>query len=520
VSGPRVRLATLRRTGAALLVLLTGACGVAFAQGGLTPARARITDEAIAADLRLMSDWQRRLAAAERTDAALPARVYTAAKAEAWLAFARDEYRDNDRGPIVDDAFGEATARIAGLERGVAVVDGATALPRAARRVRPDLWDAAARFKAHARFARVGGDVARLEVALVRAGHGATPGASCLSAPFLVLADSLAARIDSVLGAPEPVGPLVVAPPPGPPPAVPPPPRDSDRDGVPDSRDCCPNTPQGARVDTDGCEPLPAENVPLVLDGVVFETARSVLLPGSRSILDRVAASLAARPDVLIEVAGHTDARGGAAYNLALSAARAAAVRDYLAAHGVAPERVTSGGFGKERPRDDNVTAAGRARNRRVELLWRRPARAAARVACRPVAPDTFAVPLPAPLAPAREVPVGVRDTVIIEGLALRNGRLVLSARNKARLDGVAAWMRRNPNIALRLWGHADAAEGVDNVVGHSVARLEAVRAYLFARGVAGSRMIDYAVGADRPRAPSGTPEGRARNQRVEITRD
>ena len=65
---------------------------------------------------------------------------------------------------------------------------------------------------------------------------------------------------------------------------------------------------------------------------------------------------------------GHTDARGGAPYNRALSQRRAAAVVTALVKRGVPAERLVAQGFGPDRPVADNATAEGRAKNRRVEL--------------------------------------------------------------------------------------------------------------------------------------------------------
>jgi outer membrane protein OmpA-like peptidoglycan-associated protein len=108
---------------------------------------------------------------------------------------------------------------------------------------------------------------------------------------------------------------------------------------------------------------------PLVLRGVNFEEARAILLPESRAVLDVVAQSLVANPEVRVEIAGHTDSRSPAEYNLWLSEKRANAVRDYLIAEGVAPDRLVARGYGFTRPIATNATAAGRARNRRVELI-------------------------------------------------------------------------------------------------------------------------------------------------------
>jgi OOP family OmpA-OmpF porin len=132
---------------------------------------------------------------------------------------------------------------------------------------------------------------------------------------------------------------------------------DSDGDGVPDSRDKCPNTPRGAPVDADGCWAPP---------GVYFDTDQTVIK--DPRALDRAAAVFKANPGLTAEVHGHTDSTASASYNQTLSEARARAVCDYFARQGVAPERIRATGFGETRPAAANDTSEGRALNRRVEI--------------------------------------------------------------------------------------------------------------------------------------------------------
>jgi OOP family OmpA-OmpF porin len=137
--------------------------------------------------------------------------------------------------------------------------------------------------------------------------------------------------------------------------------------------DRCPGTPRGQQIDEVGCAVLfrieRGKTQPLILRGVNFETGRSRLTAESYAMLDRVAESLVAHPDVRIEVAGHTDSTGSHALNMRLSRERALAVMAYLAQRGVAPSRMTARGYGPDSPIGSNRTAAGRADNRRVELL-------------------------------------------------------------------------------------------------------------------------------------------------------
>jgi len=74
------------------------------------------------------------------------------------------------------------------------------------------------------------------------------------------------------------------------------------------------------------------------------------------------------RPDVKVEIIGHTDSVGPSEYNQLLSERRAESVKAYLAERGVAAERISVAGYGESRPRTSNDTVEGRRLNRRVEI--------------------------------------------------------------------------------------------------------------------------------------------------------
>ncbi|MCV5900774.1 OmpA family protein, partial [Escherichia coli] len=74
------------------------------------------------------------------------------------------------------------------------------------------------------------------------------------------------------------------------------------------------------------------------------------------------------RPDIKVEIGGHTDSKGSDAYNLSLSDKRSKSVKDYLVSKGVAAGRMTTRGYGESMPVADNNTDEGRELNRRVEL--------------------------------------------------------------------------------------------------------------------------------------------------------
>jgi outer membrane protein OmpA-like peptidoglycan-associated protein len=95
------------------------------------------------------------------------------------------------------------------------------------------------------------------------------------------------------------------------------------------------------------------------------------LKPELRGVLDQLAQGL--DTTVLVRVIGHTDSTGGDAVNDPLSLRRAQTVRDYLDTRGVPTARMQIEGRGAREPVADNATEAGRARNRRVEVLLREP---------------------------------------------------------------------------------------------------------------------------------------------------
>ncbi len=159
---------------------------------------------------------------------------------------------------------------------------------------------------------------------------------------------------------------------------------DNDGDTIPDKEDRCPNEPEviNGVLDDDGCPDEGAVRVTRnkieILEKVHFEHDRDVLHSKSYQILDQVAAALKRQPDILeVQVEGHTDSRGAAAYNLRLSDRRARAVVRYLIDEcGLASRRLRPRGFGKELPIASNSTAEGRDLNRRVEfriIKWAPP---------------------------------------------------------------------------------------------------------------------------------------------------
>ena len=187
---------------------------------------------------------------------------------------------------------------------------------------------------------------------------------------------------------------------------------DSDGDGVCDGLDLCPNTAKGDSVDVHGCSaiqraamregktattapapeapkatpvtppPAPKASAPaneverqlisggtVRLENIYFETGKAGLLPESEKTLTEAGDALEKFVDLRIEVQGHTDTRGAAAYNMKLSQARAESVREYLLEHfHLKPENIVAKGYGESQPETKERNDEERLRNRRVVL--------------------------------------------------------------------------------------------------------------------------------------------------------
>lgn len=139
---------------------------------------------------------------------------------------------------------------------------------------------------------------------------------------------------------------------------------DSDGDGVVDSKDKCPGTPKGTKVDHEGC-PLVEK---ITLKGVWFAFDSAEITADSAKVLDEVALIFKRYPNLVAEMAGHTCSVGTDEYNQGLSERRANAVRDYLISKGVAAKQLTAKGYGEAQPLNANATRAEREQNRRTEM--------------------------------------------------------------------------------------------------------------------------------------------------------
>lgn len=148
---------------------------------------------------------------------------------------------------------------------------------------------------------------------------------------------------------------------------------DPDGDGFYDEQDSCANEPETVNgyQDADGCpDEVPAEVQAFTgaIKGVTFDNDQDTIRRSSIQTLDRAVQVLKDNPDIRIEISGHTDNVGTHDHNVDLSTRRAESVKRYLVEHGVDEGRITTEGFGPDKPVDTNETKVGRANNRRIEF--------------------------------------------------------------------------------------------------------------------------------------------------------
>jgi hypothetical protein len=157
----------------------------------------RITDGTIQADLAYIEKLQARVA--KLNDSGKPLRGYHLAKAQAWLDFAADEYHENDRSRIIENALAQAEVLIGALEIDSQQIIPDTPIVGGSSKLRDDLWVTTARAKEHANFGCAAKKVAQLEVQLVWAGHEYAESGWRHASPYIQIAEDLGAQVRKLL---------------------------------------------------------------------------------------------------------------------------------------------------------------------------------------------------------------------------------------------------------------------------------------------------------------------------------
>lgn len=288
------------------------------------------------ADLERIEQLQRRVD--KLAFGALGSEHYGLSKARAWLDLALDEYHEEDRTGIVQDATAEAAALLDALDGDPAF--DARSMPElyASEKVRPDLWEQVEAMKQHAEFACAGRRIAELEVQLVWTGHEKWESGWSHAEPYAGVAENLAYEARRTL------------------------------------EDC-------ARKKMPPPSALPAERIvtekhTLATDTLFAFNRSDFEKLGGHQKLDRLAEALKAWKSIeRIELTGHTDRLGSEAHNRQLSLQRAEQVKSYLVARGIPADHIQVAGQGESQPVVQCSTQQERRAlieclqpNRRVEL--------------------------------------------------------------------------------------------------------------------------------------------------------
>lgn len=243
---------------------------------------------------------------------------YALAKARAWLDLALDEYHDQDRSGIVQDATAEAATILHQLETRPEFDAPATPHPASSEPVRADLWEQVAAMKQHADFACASRKTAELEVQLVWTGHEKWESGWSHAEPYARIAENLAAEARQALdacAAKHAPAPLPEAHPP--------------------------------------VERIVVEKRTLATDALFAFNRDGVeyLVMGGRKKLDALAVELKTWNALeRIRLVGHTDHLGSDRYNQKLSRHRAEAIKRYLVSHGIRAELIDTTGQGEAQP--------------------------------------------------------------------------------------------------------------------------------------------------------------------------
>ncbi|GFO68822.1 membrane protein [Geomonas limicola] len=227
-----------------------------------------------------------------------------------------------------------------------------------------------------------------------------------------------------------------------------------------------------------------------------FDIDRALIRPEYHEEIARVGDFMKKYPDTTAVIEGHTDNVGDADYNQKLSQRRAEAVVNYLVDnYGIDRSRLTAKGYGLSRPVADNATDAGRQKNRRVEAV----------IDC---AFDASKV------EPPERICMGLV-------LDFDSGSAQIRPQNRSEIAKVADFMKRYPTTTALIEGHTDIEGSPETNMKLSQERAQAVVAYLVQEfGIEQNRLAAKGYGATRRVAYNATPEGRAKNRRINAVID
>jgi outer membrane protein OmpA-like peptidoglycan-associated protein len=259
-------------------------------------------------------------------------------------------------------------------------------------------------------------------------------------------------------------------------------------------------------------------NDKFALEGVYFNHDSDILTTDSKDILLNAVEILKKHPNVNIEIHGHTDNNGDANYNKDLSLRRAISVKNFLIAHGINANRMTTFGHGEELPIADNNTSYGRARNRRIEFKLTGEKKSIQNESENTNSKNQNSETIElSPEAKIMEKALLNSDKFVLNNLHFVFDKDILVEKSKQILLDVTNVLKKHPNIKIRIEGHTDNIGTDDYNQYLSIMRANAVKRYLVEHGIYKSRLTTKGFGESSPIADNNTEKGRALNRRIEF---
>ena len=254
----------------------------------------------------------------------------------------------------------------------------------------------------------------------------------------------------------------------------------------------------------------------LEAEAIVFRPGSSVIDPVSSGVIAAIGDVLRECPGAEFDVDGHTDSSGNAGANQALSERRAEAVVAALRAEDLPLITLHARGLGAAEPRADNATAAGRASNRRIEIVLHDAEAAAREAALEAQEADDEITPLPADEAAcSAEIARILSD----EPIEFELGSSRISEPSADVVAEIADTLRGcGDGATFEIAGHTDDRGPAEVNQRLSEERATSVMDALVEAGIEGVEFVARGYGPDQPIADNDTVEGRARNRRIEVT--
>ena len=295
---------------------------------------------------------------------------------------------------------------------------------------------------------------------------------------------------------------------------------DADRDGVPDAKDRCPNTPAGTRVNAQGC-PLDSDG-----DGVIDANDRCPNTPAGMAV-NAQGCPLDSDGDGVIDA---NDRCPNTPAGTAVNAQGCPLDSDgdgVIDAKDKCPNTpvgtaVNADGCPLDSDGDGVIDAKDKCPNT--------PAGTAVNADGCPLDADGDGVLDAADACP--NTPAGTAvdtrgcpkmfadgNSFLLTGVTFETSKSIIRPSSFAKLDEVAEALRNNPDVRVEISGHTDNAGTAAGNAKLSQSRAEAVRQYFINKGIAGDRMVARGYGESRPVATNATPEGMAQNRRVEMSK-